>query len=152
MTLINQVVNGVANDVAHFPDKRKASLASHAQGKLGFIYDSRMYDVCPEPGPSSLTDAKRHPWIRMIQDILEYVFLDNASASEHIKCLRDIWRLTNVQDHRLSTPVHFEEKPEISCMKCSCLLLFDVSVQCGKYYIELAVPGFEGRNSNTDTR
>jgi hypothetical protein len=46
----------------------------------------------------------------VIQDVLEYAFLDNAFASEHIKCPRDIWCLTNVPGHRLSTPIHFKEE------------------------------------------
>lgn len=45
----------------------------------------------------------------VIQDILEYAFLDNAFASEYITCPRDIWNLTKVPEHRLSTPVHFKE-------------------------------------------
>ena len=45
----------------------------------------------------------------VIQDILMYAFLDNAFASEHIKCPRDIWSLTDAPDHRLSTPIHFKE-------------------------------------------
>ncbi|KAJ5676455.1 uncharacterized protein N7477_002088 [Penicillium maclennaniae] len=45
----------------------------------------------------------------VIQDILEYVFLANAFASEHIKCPRDIWNLTKIPEHRLSTPIHFKE-------------------------------------------
>jgi hypothetical protein len=35
--------------------------------------------------------------------------LDNAFASERIKSPRDIWRFTDVPDHRLSTPLHFKE-------------------------------------------
>ncbi|KAJ5882834.1 uncharacterized protein N7473_011096 [Penicillium subrubescens] len=45
----------------------------------------------------------------VIQDILEYAFLDNAFASERIKCPRDIWNLTEVPEHRLSTTIHFKE-------------------------------------------
>lgn len=29
--------------------------------------------------------------------------------SEHIKCPRDIWRLTAVPEHRLSTPINFKD-------------------------------------------
>ena len=45
----------------------------------------------------------------VIQDILMYAFLDGAFASNHIKSPRDVWRLTNVPDHRLSTPIHFKK-------------------------------------------
>lgn len=45
----------------------------------------------------------------VIQDILMFAFLDDAFASPHIKYPRDIWRLTDVPDHRLSTPIHFKE-------------------------------------------
>ncbi|OXV07667.1 hypothetical protein Egran_04567 [Elaphomyces granulatus] len=45
----------------------------------------------------------------VIQDVLEYAFLDNAFASERIKEPRDIWRYTNVPEHRLSTPIHFKK-------------------------------------------
>ncbi|RHZ55164.1 uncharacterized protein CDV56_105607 [Aspergillus thermomutatus] len=45
----------------------------------------------------------------VIQDILEYAFLDSAFASERIKKPRDIWLYTHVPDHRLSTPIHFKE-------------------------------------------
>jgi hypothetical protein len=38
-----------------------------------------------------------------------YAFLDDAFDSEHIKCPRDIWRLTVVPEHRLSTPINFRE-------------------------------------------
>lgn len=38
-----------------------------------------------------------------------YAFLDDAFASPHIKCPRDIWRFTNVPDHRHSTPIHFKD-------------------------------------------
>lgn len=38
-----------------------------------------------------------------------YAFLDDAFASPYIKCPRDIWRLTTVPEHRLSTPIHFKE-------------------------------------------
>ena len=38
-----------------------------------------------------------------------YAYLDNAFASGHIKEPRDIWRHTEVLDHRLSTPIHFKE-------------------------------------------
>lgn len=38
-----------------------------------------------------------------------YTFLDDAFDSEHIKCPADIWRLTTVPDHRLSTPINFKE-------------------------------------------
>ncbi|EPS30808.1 hypothetical protein PDE_05760 [Penicillium oxalicum 114-2] len=34
----------------------------------------------------------------VIQDIFEYAFLDNAFASEHIKCPRYIWELNKVPD------------------------------------------------------
>ncbi|PYI07380.1 FluG domain protein [Aspergillus sclerotiicarbonarius CBS 121057] len=45
----------------------------------------------------------------VIQDILEYAFLDEAFASEHIQRPRDIWRYTSVPEHRLSTPIHFKD-------------------------------------------
>ena len=37
-----------------------------------------------------------------------YAFLDDAFASPYIKHPRDIWRLTTVPKHRLSTPIHFK--------------------------------------------
>ena len=45
----------------------------------------------------------------VIQDILEFAFLDDAFTSERIKEPRDIWRFTHVPGHRLSTPLHFKE-------------------------------------------
>ncbi|KAL4871892.1 hypothetical protein BDV12DRAFT_183449 [Aspergillus spectabilis] len=44
-----------------------------------------------------------------IQDILEYAFLDNAFASEHIKEPRDIWQYTQVPAHRPSTLIYFKK-------------------------------------------
>lgn len=38
-----------------------------------------------------------------------YAFLDDAFESEYIKRPRDIWRLTAVPEHRLSTPITFKE-------------------------------------------
>ncbi|PYH99453.1 FluG domain protein [Aspergillus ellipticus CBS 707.79] len=45
----------------------------------------------------------------VIQDILEYAFLDNAFASQHIKSPRDIWLYTDIPGHRQSTPIHFKD-------------------------------------------
>lgn len=38
-----------------------------------------------------------------------YAFLDDAFDSPYIKRPRDIWLLTDVPEHRLSTPIHFKE-------------------------------------------
>ncbi|KAF7166244.1 hypothetical protein CNMCM5623_000001 [Aspergillus felis] len=46
----------------------------------------------------------------VIQDILEFAFRDGAFASEYIKKPRDVWRYTDVPNHRLSTPIHFKEE------------------------------------------
>lgn len=44
----------------------------------------------------------------VIQDIFMYAFLDDTFDSQYIKCPRDIWRRTDVLEHRLSTPIHFK--------------------------------------------
>ncbi|QSS61296.1 hypothetical protein I7I51_03469 [Histoplasma capsulatum] len=44
----------------------------------------------------------------VIQDIIEFAFVDQAFSSEHIKEPRDIWRHTKVPAHRKSTPIHFK--------------------------------------------
>lgn len=46
----------------------------------------------------------------VIQDILMYAFLNDAFDSPYIKSPRDIWRLTDVPDHRFSTPIHFKKE------------------------------------------
>ncbi|KAJ6115235.1 hypothetical protein N7486_001013 [Penicillium sp. IBT 16267x] len=63
-------------------------------------------------GASSIftyTERNDNLGLCVIQDILMYAFLDDAFASEHIKCPRDIWRLTIVPEHRLSTPIQFKK-------------------------------------------
>ncbi|OJJ82561.1 uncharacterized protein ASPGLDRAFT_1496032 [Aspergillus glaucus CBS 516.65] len=45
----------------------------------------------------------------VIQDILMYAFLDDAFDSPYIQSPRDIWRVTDVPDHRFSTPIHFKK-------------------------------------------
>ena len=45
----------------------------------------------------------------VIQDILMYAFFDDAFDSPYIQSPRDIWRLTDVPDHRFSTPIHFKK-------------------------------------------
>ncbi|KAG5301230.1 FluG domain-containing protein [Histoplasma ohiense] len=44
----------------------------------------------------------------VIQDIIEFAFMDQAFSSEHIKEPRDIWHHTKVPAHRKSTPIHFK--------------------------------------------
>lgn len=65
----------------------------------------------PNKGRPVFTYTERNDNLGLcvIQDIIQYAFLDNAFASEHIKCPRDIWNLTEVPEHRLSTPIHFKE-------------------------------------------
>ncbi|KAJ6109628.1 hypothetical protein N7486_001863 [Penicillium sp. IBT 16267x] len=41
--------------------------------------------------------------------ILSPSYKDDVFASEHIKCPRDIWRLTLIPGHRLSTLIHFKQ-------------------------------------------
>jgi uncharacterized protein DUF3435 len=45
----------------------------------------------------------------VIQDILEFAFLDDIFDSEHIKHPRDIWLYSDVPQHRLSVPIHIKE-------------------------------------------
>ncbi|KAF3394006.1 hypothetical protein F1880_005516 [Penicillium rolfsii] len=57
----------------------------------------------------------------VIQDILMYAFLDDAFDSEHIKRPADIWRLTKVPEHRLSTPISFKESiQELPILRGTC--------------------------------
>lgn len=50
-----------------------------------------------------------------------YAFLDDAFDSEHIKCPADIWRLTKVPEHRLSTPINFKESvQELPILRGTC--------------------------------
>ncbi|KAL2006851.1 hypothetical protein VTN00DRAFT_9519 [Thermoascus crustaceus] len=61
------------------------------------------------PPVFTYTERNDNLGLCVIQDILEYAFLDNAFASERIKKPRDIWLYTHVPHHRLSTPIHFKE-------------------------------------------
>ncbi|KAJ6076675.1 FluG domain protein [Penicillium canescens] len=61
------------------------------------------------PPTFTYTERNDNLGLCVIQDILMYAFLDDAFASPHIKCPRDIWRFTNVPDHRHSTPIHFKD-------------------------------------------
>ena len=45
----------------------------------------------------------------VIQDILTFAFYDDAFDSPYIKSPRDLWRFTDVPEHRLSTPIHFKK-------------------------------------------
>jgi hypothetical protein len=45
----------------------------------------------------------------VIQDILTFAFQDDAFASPDINCPRDIWRWTDIPEHRLSIPIHFKK-------------------------------------------
>jgi len=57
----------------------------------------------------------------VIQDILMYAFLDDAFDSPYIRCPRDIWCLTRVPDHRLSTPIEFKDSvKELPILRSSC--------------------------------
>ncbi|KAJ5090353.1 hypothetical protein N7532_009037 [Penicillium argentinense] len=57
----------------------------------------------------------------VVQDILMYAFLDDAFDSKHIRCPRDIWRLTLVPDHRLSTPIEFKDSvKELPILRGAC--------------------------------
>ncbi|KAJ5928363.1 FluG domain protein [Penicillium verhagenii] len=61
------------------------------------------------PPTFTYTERNDNLGLCVIQDILMYAFLDDAFASQHIKCPRDIWRFTTVPDHRHSTPIHFKD-------------------------------------------
>ncbi|OGE55433.1 hypothetical protein PENARI_c004G04263 [Penicillium arizonense] len=52
----------------------------------------------------------------VIQDILTYAFLDDAFDSPYLKTPRDIWRLTDIPEHRLSTPIHFKKSIREVCI------------------------------------
>lgn len=52
----------------------------------------------------------------MIQDILTFAFLDDAFESPYIKSPRDIWRLTDIPEHRLSTPIEFKKSLREVCI------------------------------------
>jgi hypothetical protein len=49
----------------------------------------------------------------VIQDILEYAFEDNVLSSPYIKEPQDIWRYTDIPNHRLSVPTHFKDSKEV---------------------------------------
>ena len=49
----------------------------------------------------------------VIQDILEYAFEDNVLSSPYIKEPQDIWRYTDIPNHRLSVPTHFKASKEV---------------------------------------
>ncbi|KAJ5084902.1 hypothetical protein NUU61_009481 [Penicillium alfredii] len=61
------------------------------------------------PPVYTYTERNDNLGLCVIQDILMYAFLDNAFDSQHIKCPRDIWRLTVIPEHRLNTPINFKE-------------------------------------------
>ncbi|KAI9037217.1 uncharacterized protein KD926_000723 [Aspergillus affinis] len=64
-----------------------------------------------EGAPSCFTYTERNDNLGLcvIQDILTFAFLDDAFDSEYIKCPRDVWTLTDIPDHRLSTPIEFKD-------------------------------------------